>query len=377
MDNDFFKNIIDQFPTLALWIGCTAALIWLIRSFMDIRSKAHVSKLNKEVLNITITLLKTNELVGSLDNLQNIISDLEKNAKKISEIESSEKIKDVKKNLDKLLNVLPDNWKYRKTVSVDAEWLKEFSEIIDGMSVYLGNFSKDNSYLKKSTKELSKQSSSVFFAIENVLKSAKNQEEKSKDTINWIATAKGASALVIFITFLSSILLNSTMRNEIIETSRILDSTKAEKARAENKTKETLKSLEAANAARREAEIEIEKLKEDKDIKENNEIKIKLKWKKSSDLDLKVRLPNGGEVSYRNTSERRTKSLLKRDITNSPGEEEISVKNPILGEYKIEVNNYTKNGRIDYELYLFDGKKLIWKKQGIVDNEVLIYKFRK
>jgi len=345
MDNDLVKNIIDQFPSVAFFLGCLGAIVWLVKSLMEIKSKNYISRLNREVLNITLSSVKSQELIDNLTKLQEIVSDLEKYSKEISDRMLYVEMESLKEEIGKLVNNFPGDWKFRKELTISQDWLGKLSNINETVNTAIeGKVVKTEKEFYLIADQLSCKSISVFFAIEKLIKLTTRYKEKTESTINWVATVKSAGALCILIVFSFGLVSTSNLQKELVVSSSTIERLTYDLATAR------------------------------KDVK--SDFMIKLNWEKPADLDLKLKLPNNEIISYRRMVARDSKARLIADIQSGPGEERILIQHPQSGMYEIEVSNYSRNGKINFEIQrVIDGRP-VWQERGAVNGGPRTYRFK-
>lgn len=195
MDNDIIKNIVQQFPFVAFIIGCIGSFIWFIKSIMDIRSRILVSNINKEVLKITLSSVKSQELIKELAKLQKLVSDFDQYVSETNVVSSPE-IESFKKRIEALANELPDDWKNQNEIRISQNWLENFWEMNESIK---GANHKKRSESNRSVDKLSSKSTIVFYAIEELIQSIVNHKKRTESAVNWIAAVKGAGAFSILV----------------------------------------------------------------------------------------------------------------------------------------------------------------------------------
>lgn len=428
MDNEFIKNIVELSPRLALLVGCIGVVIWVVKSLMEIRSKRHISKLNKKVLEVTLSSVKSKELIDKLNFLQDSISELEKASKLVSDGTFLSNIERVDKRIDALLDKLPKDWAYQKNINVSIEWINELSNTVQ----FLKNIPASEVSLNESTfqylvEDFSKKTEVSFFVIEELISTISRYRRQSDETINWISTIKGAGALSILLVFSFGIVSYNQIQKEITSSGNRFADLAREKESEIVQLRQSLassqKHLEVSESKVGALAENLASLKKERDIvtsnlavvnervatitqslraggggelvdefkelgslleeidvtgtedstnfnerimPEDGEIEFRLNWNGRDDLDLMLSTPNGEMVTYRNPVSRSLKGRLLGDVRQGPGEEKIVLKNPVDGKYIITVSNYSKKDDANYKISIFVDNKVTILKRGVV-----------
>ena len=352
MENTFFKNLLEQFPYISLVLVISVGLIYLIKLILNLQKDYSKTNLNDEIRQLLLSERKNKKLVDSLTKLQISLYESDESLKSILLKSNYVEIDKLGMLIDSYINKLPKDWKFMKSVVLEKESINNLKNIKSQAILVKNNntsFLDTNNYRNKINEILSE--------IEKLLDIILEHNKKINSNISFFERYKGLgllSILVIFIMFDFLLTIKDT------NTEKKYIAIISEHNKSINKIK---KELDIACSARIEAEKKLKAYKEDRNNTSSKKIKIKIEWNSKDDLDLSVRLPNLNIIDYHDLNNSLFQTTLKADIQRGPATEEISIKKPLKGSYKICISNYPQKNLVKFNIYQYLEEKIFWHKK--------------
>ena len=421
MDNEFLNELIQQFPEFALIVCFVSAMLWLLKTIIDIKNKLQGSKFNKKILEISLSTIKSQELINKLNTLQDIVSELDAVSNRLTNRQFVDEIKELRERLESLENELPEDYKFRKTITVKFSWLNSFVMLGPSIeNILLGQKAKDRNSFDSTLSEFSQKVEMTFFAIEEIINSILRYKSESESAIDRVSALKGAGALCLAIFFGFSLnsqyenekklQLLASRNNELIQTNDELSHLNTLNEELLSNVNELENRLKVASST---SSIMVSNLRainrryggvryaehndsildsiteltsylesgyhSSKDLlKETltvstDRLGIILSWNEVTDLDLSLFTPSGESLSYYNLRLDSISGFLDDDFQSGPAREAITINNLTSGKYEILITNYLKEKPVSYTLEISSGSEKITILQGVVhENNDLI-----
>lgn len=207
MDNEFIKNIVSQFPTLALFIASVGLIFWVVKNYLDIKKNKQSIDFGKKIEIIILSAELTQELIESLRKLRKTVSKI--NIEKIKLIEENTFLNEA---LNKLLKNLPKSWKYEKHIELENS---KFNDFIESIKKEAERCAEENNNKNKTLHKIRREKKAVLLIINNIIDLSKKQKKESDHKIGRISTIKGTGFFMVLLFFFSSIFISIQLQEQL------------------------------------------------------------------------------------------------------------------------------------------------------------------
>lgn len=200
-EEQFFNILSQRFPQAFLIICVLGLLIFFIKSFVEIRSRLHASKINKLISKLTLGLVQSNKIEGIALSLQGTLNKIHDISSQIAEHAPSEFIHSNIEKLQKLISRLLEDWQYKPHVHIEKNDASILVEISQSLFKAAGLVSRDffvqsSLSLRRLLEDLNSLCTEAETKVNQIQDmSGEDQTEKRKG-IDKVAAIKSAGAFI-------------------------------------------------------------------------------------------------------------------------------------------------------------------------------------